>query len=177
MIGRDVEQAADAWLDLVANRPARFHALSAAVPRCLSSAVVPRPGPGRRRAGRCLPGPDQAVVVGDAHPDAFALLGLPVRGVVYAGALDDTDREAVLAHERAVTVCGNRTQVARAVGKAALPPSLSTTRRSLPAAVLALLGFPRRSPLHDAGPAPRRVAPSAPTPAPILSRSTIPCSP
>ncbi|GCB44597.1 hypothetical protein [Streptomyces sp. NL15-2K] len=61
------------------------------------------------------------------------------------------------ADERAATVCGDRRQVARAVGKAALATAHHRPRRRLPDAVLGLLGR-RRSTLHRAGPIPRRVA-------------------
>lgn len=56
----------------------------------------------------CLPGPGQVVVVKDTDPDAYALPGLPGRIVVSTGmlqALDDADREALLAHERAHLSC------------------------------------------------------------------------
>jgi hypothetical protein len=61
------------------------------------------------------------------------------------------------ADERAASECGDRRQVARAVGKAALAAAHSPARRGLPDAVLGLLGR-RRSPLHGADPVPRRVA-------------------
>jgi hypothetical protein len=150
----------------------------------------------------CLPGGGQLVVVDDDAPQAYALPGLPGRVVVSTGmldALDEADREAMLAHERAhlachhyafvaathlaaacnpllrpaasavaytverwaderaATVCGDRRQVARAVGKAALATTHSRSRRRLPDAVLGLLGR-RRTPLTGAGPVPRRVA-------------------
>ncbi|WP_055588298.1 M56 family metallopeptidase [Peterkaempfera griseoplana] len=150
----------------------------------------------------CLPGSGQLVVVEDAAPDAYALPGLPGRVVVSTGmldALDDADRQAMIAHERAhlachhyafvavaqlaaavnpllrpvaaavtytierwaderaATECGNRRQVARAVGKAAMATAHSRSRRRLPETVLGLLGR-RRNPLAAAGPVPRRVA-------------------
>jgi Zn-dependent protease with chaperone function len=150
----------------------------------------------------CLPGPDQVVVVDDPDPDAYALPGLPGRIVVSTGmlqVLDDADREAMLAHERAhltghhyafaaaaqlaaaanpllrpmatavgytverwadenaARACGDRRQVARAVGKAALAAKHGPARRRLPAAALGLLGW-RRDPMAKAGPVPRRVA-------------------
>ncbi|MET9040964.1 M56 family metallopeptidase [Streptomyces mirabilis] len=150
----------------------------------------------------CLPGPGQLVVVDDTVPDAYALPGLPGRVVVSTGMLDalnDADRKAMLAHERAhlachhyafvaaahlaaacnpllrpaaaavaytverwaderaATTCGDRRQVARAVGKAALATTHHPARRRVPEAVLGLLGR-RRSALHGAGPVPRRVA-------------------
>lgn len=52
----------------------------------------------------CLPGPDPLVVVEDEAADAFAMPGLPGRIVVSRGMLDalrDTERAALLAHERA----------------------------------------------------------------------------
>ncbi|MGW4562176.1 M56 family metallopeptidase [Streptomyces sp. NPDC004561] len=61
------------------------------------------------------------------------------------------------ADESAVTVCGDRRQVARAVGKAALATARHPSRRRLTDAVLGLLGR-RRDPLAAAGPVPRRVA-------------------
>lgn len=150
----------------------------------------------------CLPGPNRLVAVQDTVPDAYALPGLPGRVVVSTGmldALDDADREAMLAHERAhltchhyafvaatrlaatcnpllrpvasavaYTVerwaderaadeCGDRRQVARAVGRAALATTRHPGRRRIPGAVLGLLGR-RRSALLGAGPVPRRVA-------------------
>ncbi|WDV50194.1 M56 family metallopeptidase [Streptomyces coeruleorubidus] len=150
----------------------------------------------------CLPGPDRLVVIDNPAPDAYALPGIPGRIVVSTGmldALDDADREAMLAHERAhlachhyafvavaqlaatcnpllrpvaaavaytierwaderaATTCGNRRQVARAIGKAALATAHTPSRKGLPGAVLGLLGR-RRSPLATAGPVPRRVA-------------------
>jgi Zn-dependent protease with chaperone function len=150
----------------------------------------------------CLPGHGQLVIVDDRAPDAYALPGLPGRVVVSTGmldALDDADREAMLAHERAhlachhyafaaaahlaatcnpllrpvadavaytverwaderaASACGDRRQVARAVGKAALATAHHPTRRRVSGAVLGLLGR-RRSALHGAGPVPRRVA-------------------
>lgn len=150
----------------------------------------------------CLPGIDQLVIVDDPAAEAYALPGLPGRVVVSTGmleALDDADREAMLAHERAhlaahhyafvaaahlaaaanpllrplatavaytverwaderaAAVCGDRRQVARAVGKAALAATHTRARRRLPDAVLGLVGV-RRGPLHRAGPLPRRVA-------------------
>ncbi|WP_433191213.1 M56 family metallopeptidase [Actinoallomurus sp. CA-150999] len=79
------------------------------------------------------------------------------------------------ADERAATICGDRRQVARAVGKAALATAHGPARRRLPDAVLGLLGR-RRGPLATAGPVPRRVAAlltepttsSAPLGAPLL---------
>jgi Zn-dependent protease with chaperone function len=61
------------------------------------------------------------------------------------------------ADERAATACGDRRQVARAVGKAALATAHHRPRRRLPDVVLGLLGR-RRNPLATAGPVPRRVA-------------------
>ncbi|MEV6945854.1 M56 family metallopeptidase [Streptomyces sp. NPDC051172] len=150
----------------------------------------------------CLPGPERLVVLDDAAPDAYALPGLPGRIVVSTGmldALDEPDREAMLAHERAhlachhyafvaaahlaaavnpllrpaatavaftverwadecaASACGDRRQVARAVGKAALATAHAPSRRRIPGAVMGLLGR-RRDPLASAGPVPRRVA-------------------
>ena len=163
----------------------------------------------------CLPGPDQVVIVDDPDPDAYALPGLPGRIVVSTGmlqALDDADRHAMFAHERAhltghhyafaaathlaaaanpllrpmatavaftterwadenaARVCGNRRQVARAVGKAALAAKHAPARRRLPAAALGLLGW-RRDPMATAGPIPRRVAALL---APPLPRGLLP---
>ncbi|MGW7008525.1 M56 family metallopeptidase [Streptomyces sp. NPDC054933] len=61
------------------------------------------------------------------------------------------------ADEHAATVCGNRRQVARAVGKAALATRHAPARGRLSAATLGLLGR-RRDPVRRAGPVPRRVA-------------------
>lgn len=150
----------------------------------------------------CLPGAGRVVVMRDTAPDAYALPGLPGRIVVSTGmlnALDDADREAMLAHEsahlachhyafvaiaqlaatcnpllrpvaaavsytverwadeHAATACGDRRQVARAIGKAALAAARRPPRKGLPGAVLGLLGR-RRNPLKTAGPVPRRVA-------------------
>ncbi|MFG3202080.1 M56 family metallopeptidase [Streptomyces sp. NPDC048192] len=150
----------------------------------------------------CLPGHDRLVLVDEDAPEAYALPGLPGRVVVSTGmlaALDDADREAMLAHEAAhlrchhyafvaaihlavavnpllkpvatavtytverwadesaATVCRDRRQVARAVGKAALATAKHPSRRRLPGAVLGLLGR-RRTPLTTPGPVPRRVA-------------------
>ncbi|MFF4214568.1 M56 family metallopeptidase [Streptomyces sp. NPDC001796] len=161
--------------------------------RALAAAVFEAP---------CLPGADRVVVMADAAPDAYAVPGLPGRIVVSTGmleALDDADREAMLAHEsahlachhyafvavaqlaatcnpllrpvaaavaytierwadeRAATACGDRRQVARAIGKAALATMRRPPRHGLSGAVLGLLGR-RRTPLKTAGPVPRRVA-------------------
>ncbi|MCQ4044498.1 M56 family metallopeptidase [Streptantibioticus rubrisoli] len=150
----------------------------------------------------CLPGIDELVVLEDPAPEAYALPGLPGRVVVSTGmldALDEADREAMLAHERghlaahhyafvaathlaaaanpllrpaatavaytverwadehAAAVCGDRRQVARAVGKAALASRHTPDRGRLSAAALGLLGM-RRDPVRRAGPVPRRVA-------------------
>ena len=167
----------------------------------------------------CMPGRDQLVIVHGTAPEAYALPGLPGRVVVSTGmldALDEPDRDVLLAHEqahlaahhyvfvaaahlaaaanpllrpfstavgyaverwadeRAAQVCGDRGQVARAVGKAALAARRARVRRVHPAA-LGLLGR-RRGPLHGAGPVPRRVAALlAPAPElfPPLGRSTL----
>jgi Zn-dependent protease with chaperone function len=171
----------------------------------------------------CLPGPDQIVVVDDPGPDAYALPGLPGRIVVSTGmlqALDDADRAAMLAHERAhltghhyafaaavhlaaaanpllrpmatalaytverwadedaALACGDRGQVARAVGKAALATKRAPARRHSPAGALGLLGR-RRDPLATAGPLPRRVAALQAQPLPrgvipAMGRSLVP---
>jgi Zn-dependent protease with chaperone function len=163
----------------------------------------------------CLPGVDQLVIVDDPTPDAYALPGLPGRIVVSTGmlhVLDEADRDAMLAHERAhltghhyaflacahlaaaanpllrplaatvaftverwadenaAIACGDRRQVARAVGKAALASKHTPARRRLPAAALGMLGI-RRGPLHGAGPVPRRVAALL---APPLPRGPLP---
>ncbi len=150
----------------------------------------------------CIPGANQLVVVDDPVPEAYALPGLPGRVVVSTGmldALDDADRDAMLAHERAhlashhyafvaaahlaaaaspllrpaatavaYTVerwaderaaahCGDRRQVARAVGRAALATRHAPARRRASEAVLGLLGR-RPGAVRRAGPVPRRVA-------------------
>jgi Zn-dependent protease with chaperone function len=167
----------------------------------------------------CLPGIGQLVIVEDPRPEAYALPGLPGRVVVSTGmlqALDEADREAMLAHERAhlaahhyafvavahlaaaanpllrpvaaavaytverwaderaALACGDRRQVARAVGKAALATRQAGRRRRVPAAALGLLPRRRHDPLRQAGPVPRRVAallaPAAPlTPTRMLA--------
>ncbi len=61
------------------------------------------------------------------------------------------------ADEHAAVVCGDRRQVARAVGKAALATRHASARGRLSAATLGLLGV-RRDPVRRAGPVPRRVA-------------------
>ncbi|MEV8125437.1 M56 family metallopeptidase [Streptomyces sp. NPDC085944] len=60
------------------------------------------------------------------------------------------------ADEHAATATGDRTQVARTVGKAALAAHHAPARPRAPGAALGILG--RRSPLSSAGPVPRRVA-------------------
>lgn len=82
------------------------------------------------------------------------------------------------ADESAATACGDRRQVARAVGKAALATRHIPARRYLPGAALGLLGR-RRDPLAAAGPVPRRVAallaPPLPRgPLPPMDRSLVP---
>ncbi|MDJ0341753.1 M48 family metalloprotease [Streptomyces sp. H10-C2] len=61
------------------------------------------------------------------------------------------------ADENAARACGDRRQIARAVGKAALATRKTPARRRAPAAAFGLLGW-RRDPLAGAGPVPRRVA-------------------
>lgn len=159
----------------------------------------------------CLPGVDQPVIVEDPAPDAYALPGLPGRIIVSTGmlaVLDDADRQAMIAHERAhlaahhyafaavahlaaaanpllrpvadavtytverwaderaAAACGDRRQVAKAVGRAALAAKQSTVDRRPSAAVLGLLGR-SRNPLHAAGPVPRRVAALLAPPLPV----------
>ncbi|MEW2400041.1 M56 family metallopeptidase [Streptomyces sp. NPDC046862] len=60
------------------------------------------------------------------------------------------------ADENAAASTGDRTQVARTVGKAALAAHDASTRTRIPGAALGILG--RRTRLTDAGPVPRRVA-------------------
>jgi Zn-dependent protease with chaperone function len=75
----------------------------------------------------CLPGHGQMVVVDDPAPDAYALPGLPGRVVVSTGmldALDDADREAMLAHERAHLTCHHYAFVAAAQLAATCNPLL-----------------------------------------------------
>jgi hypothetical protein len=60
------------------------------------------------------------------------------------------------ADERAATATGDRTRVARTVGKAALAARHAPARTRPPGPALGILG--RRSPLAGAGPVPRRVA-------------------
>ncbi|MEV5085294.1 M56 family metallopeptidase [Streptomyces sp. NPDC056159] len=79
------------------------------------------------------------------------------------------------ADERAAAACGNRRQVARAVGKAALATAHHPARRRLPDAVLGLLG--RRNPLATAGPVPRRVAALLAEPAASSTPLSVPLLP
>ncbi len=75
----------------------------------------------------CLPGHGQLVVVDDTVPDAYALPGLPGRVVVSTGMLDalnDADRKAMLAHERAHLACHHYAFVAAAHLAAACNPLL-----------------------------------------------------
>ncbi|MGW3101376.1 M56 family metallopeptidase [Streptomyces sp. NPDC001100] len=149
----------------------------------------------------CMPSRDGLVIVDDEAPDAFALPGLPGRVVVSTGmlhTLDESERDILLAHERAhltahhyafvalaqlgatanpllrpfaaavsytterwadenaATATGDRTRVARAVGKAALAARHVPARLRIPGAALGILGH--RGPLSSAGPVPRRVA-------------------
>lgn len=168
----------------------------------------------------CLPGSGRLVVVDDEVPEAYALPGLPGKVVVSTGmlhALEEPEREAMLAHEaahlachhyafvagahlaaacnpllrpvatavaftverwadeRAAATCGDRRQVARAVGKAAIATKKARARRRLPDAVLGLLGR-RRDPLATAGPVPRRVAAllaQPPTPVTVVNSSLL----
>ncbi|GAA3368227.1 M56 family metallopeptidase [Streptomyces sannanensis] len=63
------------------------------------------------------------------------------------------------ADEHAATATGDRTRVARTVGKAALAAHHSPARARIPRAALGILGvLGRRNPLSGAGPVPRRVA-------------------
>ncbi|MGW1028223.1 M56 family metallopeptidase [Streptomyces sp. NPDC002577] len=63
------------------------------------------------------------------------------------------------ADENAATATGDRTRVARTVGKAALASRRTPTLARATAAALGILGRPsRRNPLASAGPVPRRVA-------------------
>jgi Zn-dependent protease with chaperone function len=149
----------------------------------------------------CLPGTGELVVMDDTAAEAFAVPGWPGRIVVSTGmlhALDHTERDILLAHERAhltghhylftaatqlaaaanpllrpvaaavaytierwadehaATTCGDRRQVARTVGKAALASSRTGARVRFPTVVLGILGRPGS--LRTAGPVPRRVA-------------------
>ncbi|GHB66937.1 peptidase M48 [Streptomyces cirratus] len=148
----------------------------------------------------CMPGHEQLVVVEDPAAEAYALPGLPGRIVVSTGmldALDSSEHEVLLAHERAhlthhhylfvaftqlaaaanpllrplasttsytverwadesaATAVGDRRQVARTVGKAALAAKRTRARGWIPAAALGVLG--RFAPTEP-GPVPRRVA-------------------
>lgn len=61
------------------------------------------------------------------------------------------------ADERAATTTGDRTRVARTVGKAALAAHHAPATMRTPGAALGILGRPK-NPLRSAGPVPRRVA-------------------
>jgi Zn-dependent protease with chaperone function len=82
------------------------------------------------RSARRLPTKDGAgrvVVVDDPCPDAYVLPGAPGRIVVSAGmlaGLDDRERQALLAHERAHLSCGHHLFVALAHLAAAANPLL-----------------------------------------------------
>lgn len=81
----------------------------------------------------CLPGADRVVVMADAAPDAYAIPGLPGRIVVSTGmleALDDADREAMLAHESAHLACHHYAFVAIAQLAATCNPLLRPDRKS-----------------------------------------------
>jgi Zn-dependent protease with chaperone function len=82
----------------------------------------------------CLPGPGQVVVVEDADPDAYALPGLPGRIVVSTGmlqALDDAERQAMLAHERAHLTCHHYAFAAATHLAAAANPLLRPMARAV----------------------------------------------
>jgi hypothetical protein len=75
----------------------------------------------------CLPGPGQLVVLDDPAAEAFAVPGLPGRIVVSTGmlaALDATEREVLLAHERAHLRCHHYLFVAATQFAAAANPLL-----------------------------------------------------
>lgn len=73
----------------------------------------------------CMPGPDQLAVVEDPAPDAYAIPGMPGRIVVSTGmlgALEATERDILLAHERAHLAAHHYLFVAAAqLGAAANP--------------------------------------------------------
>ncbi|MCQ4080392.1 M56 family metallopeptidase [Streptomyces sp. RB6PN25] len=73
----------------------------------------------------CMPGPDQLAVMEDPAPDAYAIPGLPGRIVVSTGmlsSLDTTERDILLAHERAHLTAHHYLFVASAqLGAAANP--------------------------------------------------------
>jgi Zn-dependent protease with chaperone function len=76
---------------------------------------------------RCLPGDDEVVVMEDATPEAYALPGLPGRIVVSTGmlgALDDRQRDVLVAHERAHLTCHHYAFVAVAQLAATANPLL-----------------------------------------------------
>jgi Zn-dependent protease with chaperone function len=149
-----------------------------------------------------LPGTGELVIMNDTAAEAYAVPGRPGRIVVSTGmlhALDHTERDILLAHERAhltghhylfttatqlaaaanpllrplattvtytverwadehaAATCGDRRQVARTVGKAALAATRTGARTRFPATALGILGLHPAS-LHTAGPVPRRVA-------------------
>jgi Zn-dependent protease with chaperone function len=79
------------------------------------------------------------------------------------------------ADENAAAATGDRTRVARAVGKAALAARHPSSRLRLPGAALGILGR-RHNPLASAGPVPRRVAALLAPPLrirPLLATATV----
>src|SRR5208282_2967142 len=111
---------------------------------------------------RRLPGAGQVVVTDEETADAYTLPGWPCRIVVTAGmmrALTSSEREVLLAHERAHTVWFHYlfTSAARlAVAQAAIAASADRHRRPGPVVALGAVARPqvRRGP----GPVPHRVA-------------------
>ncbi|MFF2650107.1 M56 family metallopeptidase [Streptomyces sp. NPDC058045] len=87
---------------------------------------------------------------------AFAQLGATVNPFLRPLATTVTYTIERWADERAAETTGDRTCVARAVGKAALATRHTPART--PGATLGVLGPRRRNPLAAAGPVPRRVA-------------------
>jgi hypothetical protein len=78
-------------------------------------------------AARYLPCVGQLAVLDDPEPDAYALPGLPGRIVVTSGmldALDDRERQVLVAHERAHLDCGHYLFVTAAHLAAAANPLL-----------------------------------------------------
>lgn len=112
--------------------------VSLAVAACvlLGGAVAAACWAGYRRAralataagtARCLPCVGQLAVLDDPEPDAYTLPGLPGRIVVTSGmlkALDDRERQVLVAHERAHLTCGHYLFVTAAHLAAAANPLL-----------------------------------------------------
>ena len=87
---------------------------------------------------------------------AFAQLGAAANPLLRPLATAVSYTTERWADENAAAATGDRTRVARAVGKAALAAKYTPSRRRVPEAALGILA--RRDPIRNAGPVPRRVA-------------------